>query len=482
MRKKHVGLDFGTSQTKACIYDLETDKREFFWFKESNSYFLPSVVSFKKDRTLCYGNVSSTDIDETYRFFKIASAEDDEFRFQTKELKTDGNFYKWNLNHRYPPEIISVLFLTYVIFTIKEAFQIDQPSKKRVGGLLSLLKRPDVQVQTEFTFQMGLPTEWSQVRNVKRKIKFESILVIARQLVNKFNNKSSFEASTFDDLLNTIKEIQSQLRVKKKKAFEALKNDLGLSVYPENAAGLSFIINSGKILPGSYAALDIGGGSSDVSYFHLNADGKVFYYASESYLMASNNVYSEYYEGEVDFSELSSIERLVKNEVNGGTWEDDERLDNSLRQVNKNLSQALYRLFHKRVYWYNKTQIKDYTDQELFIYGGGAYLPILSDGETIIHDNGVRSSVSVSAIALSKIRIKDLISKLDIQTKNEAYDPYLDMLVVCLGLSYIKPDSDVDWFIDGKYHLDDGGMNRIEIPHPFNEDCYLYDVIDSKYL
>ena len=40
----HIGLDFGTSQTKVCLLNKNSDVREFLKF-DNNSYFLPVHLS-----------------------------------------------------------------------------------------------------------------------------------------------------------------------------------------------------------------------------------------------------------------------------------------------------------------------------------------------------------------------------------------------------------------------------------------------------
>src|SRR5690606_6410109 len=77
-------------------------------------------------------------------------------------------------------------------------------------------------------------------------------------------------------------------------AFDHLLSTQGLTVFPESAAGLTFLIKTGRLPSGYYAAVDIGGGSTDVSFFRVNTNDKTSYLASESLLLASNDVYRRY--------------------------------------------------------------------------------------------------------------------------------------------------------------------------------------------
>ena len=55
MANYHIGLDFGTSQTKVCLFNKDSDVREFLKF-DNNSYFLPTLIVKKQNNTFSYGN------------------------------------------------------------------------------------------------------------------------------------------------------------------------------------------------------------------------------------------------------------------------------------------------------------------------------------------------------------------------------------------------------------------------------------------
>lgn len=50
MANYHIGLDFGTSQTKVCLFNKDSDVREFLKF-DNNSYFLPTLIVKKQNNT-----------------------------------------------------------------------------------------------------------------------------------------------------------------------------------------------------------------------------------------------------------------------------------------------------------------------------------------------------------------------------------------------------------------------------------------------
>src|SRR5687768_6910673 len=111
MKQYHIGLDFGTNQTKVCVYNLDAKMHEFFKFS-NGTYFLPSRVALKSDGTLEYGSDHSGQSQEEYHYFKIASAEDTEFYIETFPglPNRDEAFYKFNEFKRFSPEFLSVVY------------------------------------------------------------------------------------------------------------------------------------------------------------------------------------------------------------------------------------------------------------------------------------------------------------------------------------------------------------------------------------
>ena len=125
MANYHIGLDFGTSQTKVCLLNKDSDVREFLKF-DNNSYFLPSLIVKKQDNTFSYGNENVNGI--KYRYFKMAAAEDDHLIQVTNENlqgrleseKTIDDFRKYSADFQIKPEILVVLYLTYIYLFVKQ--------------------------------------------------------------------------------------------------------------------------------------------------------------------------------------------------------------------------------------------------------------------------------------------------------------------------------------------------------------------------
>jgi hypothetical protein len=124
--------------------------------------------------------------------------------------------------------------------------------------------------------------------------------------------------------------------------------------------------------------------------------------------------------------------------------------------------------------------VSNYSDQPIIIYGGGVNLPKINEGRIEIHDSGNKVSINVVTY-VEKQNIERYSSIINILPKDESWKEHFPLLVVALGLSYIKPSSSADWFDDEQYNARDGD-ERVEVPHPVNEGYYIYDVLSSKLL
>src|SRR5436190_6898277 len=94
---------------------------------------------------------------------------------------------------------------------------------------------------TKFTIQIGIPTEWSHTKNLKRKRKFENILMGSELLQMKYKTLDKFLQIQANDLIRDVREIYESYEFKTVVDFERRLNELGISVYPETAAGLTFV-------------------------------------------------------------------------------------------------------------------------------------------------------------------------------------------------------------------------------------------------
>jgi hypothetical protein len=481
MKEYHIGFDFGTYQSKACVFDITNSTHEFVKF-ENDSFFLPSRVARDVNDLFVYGDMKEGKGLEEYRYFKIAAAEDPEFHAETfgKPSSHGSEFYQFTDIINFSAEFLSVTYITYALLYIKEKYYNPDKDSSSNSSLISrLFRRKESNEITRFTVQIGIPTEWSHIRNLRRKRKFENILMVSELLQKKYLTLSGFLSTPSNRIIEDIKNIYKSLNFTNIEEFNQKLNDLGVSVYPETAAGLTFILRTKQLLPGYYSILDVGGGTSDISFFRVMEDLTIKYLASESYLMAANNVYRQYYGECRTMSDLNKAENNVKSLIEKGIWKEDIKLYAALKDVNRQLESVIYKLFNRRVYYYNKNMVTKYCNQPIILYGGGTRLPVLNSGKIKIHDNGCES-INIDHTFLEKDEIERFTSIINIKPNDKSWKNDFSLLVVALGLSYIKPESSADWFIASDYNWKDG-IKPVEVPHPFNEDCYTYDVLNSQF-
>lgn len=334
-----VGLDFGTHQTKVCIEnkaDVNNPEYSFFPFKDlegNDNYILPSIVQINSDNTLSYGfvdekrakygkkfiiggmpkfpqkiSVTTEDLEpmptkpailnsapptsgEQLALYKKAqklydtqlnlwrnknnslkkkhecAMKDAEATYQA-ELKEWQNTsqvnyrmiyryfkqdtfsdYKWNCS--LSSSYLSIWYLCYIIFCLEEKYG------------------------QNFAIQMGIPT--GSDRFVQKKRRAVSILLTAYHLVEDvFNNDlERFLSTPVDELEKMTKLIPFS---------EEKKQEYGLLVFPEAYAALKSLTAQNKIETGMNIMVDIGGGTTDITFFTIeNSCPKIYDYSSISY-------------------------------------------------------------------------------------------------------------------------------------------------------------------------------------------------------
>ena len=323
-----IGLDFGTSQTKVCLLNSDSNVREFLKF-DNEKYFLPSLITKKEDNTFSYGDetVNGT----KYRYFKMAAAEDEELvKVTNEDLKGHlpvGNiddFRKYSTNNEVKPEIFVVLYLTFIYLFIKKK----KNTKKTtgIGGLLERFIGNTQVIENAYAINLGIPTEWNNPAHIKRKIKFQTLLLTSAQLADNFENLDAFLLAKDTELLSKISKINenhlNELVDKKTNEIGELINSWliskKLAVFPESAAGINYLLKTKRLDDGCFATLDIGAGTSDIAIFEVKKNKSSRYFCLESTEIASNDFYREYAkqlypEDSITFDIIERVEKIIKS-------------------------------------------------------------------------------------------------------------------------------------------------------------------------
>lgn len=220
-----VGLDFGTHQTKVCIEDkqgIETHYK-FLKFEDLNGrrlYTLPSVIYIDDSGLIQYGFAPEGKKFKVIRYFKQAV-----FRnYDSPNMKLwEAAYY-------------TIWYLSYILFELEEEYGQD------------------------FTIQMGAPTDSARLDDAKAIT--VTLIVSAYRLVEEVfkNDKEKFLKSNYNQLLKLTKVVRYS---------DKIKDDFGLLVFPEAYACLKPMVGRGKVSTGMSLIIDIGGGTTDISFFTI---------------------------------------------------------------------------------------------------------------------------------------------------------------------------------------------------------------------
>jgi hypothetical protein len=411
-----------------------------------DAYFLPSVISENTNGTFACGKVVDP-THPTYSFFKIASAEDEEFRLEANITHSKYNLERFR---PYTPEFLAVVYLAYTIDKIKHyvenVLKPGQQATPKKGFFARFSSSKKEAVIYDWTFQMGVPTEYKATHNAFRKRKFQQILYMALELskAGYGNLQKGYTANElkkhvgiiFNELLNNFRS-NTVLKVGQAD-WDTFLMQRQISVFPETAAGLHFLVKTGRLSPDNYyLALDIGGGSTDASFFKVEANNTFTYLASKSVMVAANDIGIQMSDGSLQLSELR--DRTI-DLFNGSDTIEDARYHKAFSTVLKSINKHIYRMFNTQVYFrfreLDATRI--YNNTTCYLYGGGALMPIAQPNpnglmeQVLIHDNGSKSlTAEMTYVNMRPIRQLQFSENV----YPEAWRDKMDFLIVPLGLS-----------------------------------------------
>lgn len=308
MDEIRIGLDFGTHQTKICIQRVPDEghgvpEYEFFKFIDLNGveqYFLPSVVQINKDDTLSYGYVDPKDEQpgmilpktETIKRYNASGIDDAAEKLYAKYAKTDvvdheamkalvemltkkveldnatysdrleaaraefdeemteynhkrnlfryfkqASFAEYPWDSEFDPNLLCVWYLAYVVFLLEDIF-------------------PD-----GFALNMGVPTDdktFNQKRELGTRILASAIYLVEDVYchdLRKFLNEKIDDLKKKTELMDFSEDIKDEYRI---------------NIFPEAYVSLIGLTSRGKLSEGMSLNADIGGGTTDISFFIVN--------------------------------------------------------------------------------------------------------------------------------------------------------------------------------------------------------------------
>lgn len=222
-----VGLDFGTHQTKVCIEKKEGVELNYTFMKFEDTYLrelytFPSVVGVDKDNLLHYGYLKRDFKGKIFKYFKQSA---------------------FDTNAGYMPQVnawyFSAWYIAYLLFDLEQKYG------------------------QQFAIQMGAPTDSSHV-DVAKQIATRIVASAYRLVEDVFeNDKERFLATPIRDLVELTEIVPFSQEIKEK---------YGLLVFPEAYACLMPLISQGKLEKCMNLMIDIGGGTTDISFFTIEKD------------------------------------------------------------------------------------------------------------------------------------------------------------------------------------------------------------------
>lgn len=222
-----VGLDFGTHQTKLCVEWKEGVELgySFFRFPDTRGamqFTLPSIIQIHSNGLLEYGYVNRDISGKIIRYFKQAA-------FTT----TNSDLTK------HEAMLYSIWYISFILFDLENKYG------------------------QEFTVQMGVPTDGFHLE-AQRQLAV-SILLSAYKLVEDVfkNDKEEFLRTPIEELKAKTSIIEYS---------KILKEEYQMLVFPEAYACLMPLVVKSKISEGMSLMVDIGGGTTDISFFSIKED------------------------------------------------------------------------------------------------------------------------------------------------------------------------------------------------------------------
>ncbi|MCF0186549.1 MAG: hypothetical protein HUJ98_08705 [Bacteroidaceae bacterium] len=327
-----IGLDFGTHQSKVCVEKIEGTECEYSFIKFENEYHeefyaLPSIINVGKDGRLSYGLLPKKTKGRLIRYFKQAT-------FCTNSIK--------GLNQT-DAMLFSCWYLAYIIFDLEKLYGQD------------------------FAIQMGAPSDSGHLYATQQIA--VRILASAYRLVEDVfqNNKKAFLATD----LNTLVEKTEILPYS-----DELKNDYGILVFPEAYACLKPLTSRGKIANGMNLMVDIGGGTTDISFFTIEQDEKSNVTIPQVYDFFSIDKGLNFLTDATAYNNKKDLDSNVKNESEI-IWEKQSIYNREIQKKCTDLISHLSDEFHRQGSLSASALENALKNRPIIYCGGGSTFPSL---------------------------------------------------------------------------------------------------------
>ena len=329
-----VGLDFGTHQTKICVEEKNGSETQYSFhmfrdLKGNLQYTLPSIICITPDEKIKYGYIDKRTRGNYKRYFKQAVFRD----------INSSDMMLWEA------ACYSVWYLAYILFDLEEKYG------------------------KSFTVQMGAPSDTSRLDS--RKAIAVSILVSAYKLVEEVfhNDKNAFLETPITKLIELTEIVRYT---------DTLKKEYGILVFPESYACLMPIVGRGKIAHGMNIIVDIGGGTTDISFFTIEEKvGKSKIYHPQVYDFFSISkglnylIRQDVFTGDALTKELHIIDRSEIDRDRASLYY--HEIENICNNIKENLKREwISQTVHKK-----EKLLRALKNRPIIYTGGGSTIDIL---------------------------------------------------------------------------------------------------------
>ena len=453
MDEIRIGLDFGTHQTKICVCSIPNEghgipEYEFFKFvdlKGKEQYFLPSVVQINKDDTVSYGFVDPEEEKESLPFPRLeiiqpvgeidireeaeklldkyseGGSYDEEgftaiskmlslknvidkesyeerkekaqakYREDVAEYNRERNLFRYfkqatlaeyPWESKYSSKLLCVWYLAYVIFLLEE-------------------KYPD-----GFYINMGIPTDDKSFHQ-KRELGTSLLLSAFRLVEDVYEN----------DIMAFLNEKVRDLVIKTDiQAYsEEDKDSYLINIFPEAYASLIGLTSRGKLSEGMSINADIGGGTTDISFFIVK-DRIPQIYKYWSIPRGLNYI-----------AEMSGFDYSEKDFVRNAHQDIIDKFNHKKEEIVYNLSRILIDLL--RGSGIHKSSLLNALQDRIVVYNGG--------GSTY-------SQLTTAMYRFTDVKIVDAeLWSEELVKEKQKVEKIFRLLTTAFGLSVAKDDSEV---------------------------------------
>jgi len=422
-----VGIDFGTSSTKVLWFDETRRKRYVAFYEDSHiegypPYCIPSSVGIK-DLLLYFGTAAEHSCagENIYRSTKSDIGRDIKYDVGNK----CGINNEQEIAMQIAPIIFATLYIGFIIQQIKKQLDTHYEGKYELNT----------------TFNMAAPLD--HLNHADMETKWEQILYYGEKLSSGIHNEMSLT-----DAINLYE------NVKKNNPFIKDPQYSCTFVFPETVSAIVSYLNSGKPENGLFGIVDIGAGSTDISFFRhyeSQVELKESFYAAKSEMIAMDDfdkaimsmIYSE--QNIRDSEKGPEAQRVLLHRIrcakasmgpNGLSLANDNIMvgKDAIERATKNVRQRIVQCYRRTLGEAFKKEMRQerWNKWTLFLIGGGSRL------EMIQRDFECCLGTQINDPRRLKIEIEGRVGLPNGSAEIKWTDEMISLLAIAYGLSINK--------------------------------------------